>query len=67
MIDINTENFQQTQDEIQKLLLNKLQLNNVTILDAYRAGKFSITNGPRPIRAKQVEEKISCLKKSNLL
>ena len=67
--DVIAENFEQTQDKVQKLLSNKLQLNNVTVLDAYRTGKFSTTNGPRPIIAKlpSVKEKISCLKKSNLL
>ena len=64
------ENSEQTQHKVEKLISEKLQLENVEISSAFRVGRNSeVSNSPRPIVAEisSVRTKISCLKASNRL
>ena len=52
--ELSSENSEQTQEKVQKLISEKLNLNNVHVKSAYRAGANSMrtNNQPRPIIAK---------------
>ena len=69
--ELSSENSEQTQEKVQKLITEKLNLNNVHVKSAYRAGANSMrtSNQPRPIIAKlsSFNEKISCFKASKEL
>ena len=70
--ELPSENSEQTQHKVQKLISEKLELNNIGIISAFRAGKNppeSSSQNPRPIIAKlsSVTNKIACFKSSNRL
>lgn len=65
-----SENSEQTQEKVQKLITDTLKLNNVKVKSAFRAGSSMQNNSqPRPIIVKvsSVNEKISCFKASKAL
>ena len=70
LTDNSSENSEQTQDRVSKLLSEKLQLRNVSIKNAYRIGKRETQNSPpRTIIATlaNVNERNLCLRNSNKL
>ena len=71
LMEMTNENSEQTQHKVQKLISEKLQLNNVNISSAFRVGKHppQTSENPRPIVAKlsSVSCKIACFKSSNRL
>ena len=68
---LSSEHSEQTQEKVQKLITEKLNVNNVHVKSAYRAGANSMrTNSqPRRIIAKlsSFNEKINCFKASKEL
>ena len=71
MEETASENFEQTQAKVTRLISEKLGIENITIKNAHRAGKRppQPNEKPRPIIAKLscVEDKIKCLKSSSRL
>ena len=66
--EVGIENSEQSIARVQKLLSEKLRVENVQVSDAYRIGKIQSqsTQGPRPIIVKllSVNDKICCFKSS---
>ena len=71
MEETASENFEQTQAKVTRLISERLGIENITIKNAHRAGKRppQPNEKPRPIIAKLscVEDKIKCLKSSSRL
>ena len=66
--EVGIENSEQSIARVQKLLSEKLRVENVQVSDAYRIGKIQSQSnqGPRPIIVKllSVNDKICCFKSS---